>query len=254
MGNAIRLVTLSRGNDPARCRLLAFGGAGPMHAATLADAFHISEVIIPCLPGVFSTLGLVTSDMELENVAPLWLSLDQVDPAQLEAQFDRLERPLLDELARSGFMPADVVVHRALDMRYKSQGFDLAVPVDGPIVTADLRSRYESQYAGEYEVRRDGVPIIVRACRVRAVGGVRDSWPATTSGGTKPVRPKSSRSVFDFASGNYRETPVFDRDDLRPGDPVVGPAIVEERESTTVVPSGWKVLLDPEGNLVLRRD
>src|SRR5581483_10225262 len=252
MAKAIRVMTVERGLDPRDFTLLAFGGAGPMHACELAEAADIASVLVPLAPGVTSALGTlfvdIVHDFARSHIAPL----GQLDPAEVEAIFRRLEVEA-DEALAADLVPAERrVLQRSLDLRYVGQLKTLSIPVPAdefsPAVAAAARTRFLREYERQYHHVTEEIDVEVSVARVRG-RGLQDkpSLPQPAAG--EPATPRHRRPVR-FRIGEV-ETPVYERSRLLPGSELTGPAIVEQLDSTVVVPPRWTLQVDRHGNLVL---
>jgi N-methylhydantoinase A len=257
MEEAMRIVTISRGKDPREYILMGFGGAGPSHVARLAQAFGINRVVVPPMPGLFSTVGLTSADLVYEEVRSLAGALDDADPESLENAFAEMAIQPRLEVERAGCRPEDVIVERSVDIRRNRQPHALNVPIgSGRLDAAGLvtiKESYASQYAQLYGVRSEA-PLLLSACRVRVRGlGVRHDRGVSTESADGPAQ-KGSRRAFFREFGGFIDTLVYERTALAVSDDVTGPAIIEEVESTTVVPPGWTATIDQNLNLVLQRN
>jgi len=244
MGDAVHIVTVQRGIDPRRFTLVALGGAGPVHAARIAERFDVDRVLVPVGTGVGSAFGLLTSDVVTERSRAV-LGLDL--PA-IEAVLAELEGRCRDDLGGDGH------VERAADARYRGQGHDLTVDAPGgPVDKAwldEVVERFHLRYAERYGTALRG-PVELVAARVRL------RQPHHSRSGSR-IRPQvvgfgtqSARRRAWFGSG-WVDAAVFDRGAVP--ERIVGPAIVHEPEATTVVPPSWVARVDAPGNLVMERD
>ncbi|MBV9659938.1 MAG: hydantoinase/oxoprolinase family protein [Acidimicrobiales bacterium] len=258
MAQAVRLVTLARGQDPRDHVLLASGGAGPTHVARLAEAFGITKVLVPPVPGVFSTLGLLCSDAVHEDIKAVSIDHDTADPGQLTAIYEQLEVEQYAGLAGTGLDVSRVVVERSIDVRRPRQTHSLTVPVAaGPLDAGELdaiRDRYLDRYEQMYGIRREG-PVVFQGCRVRLrVPSVVTLATAPAAPSSPAPEPKGTRQAFFRELGVQPDIPVYERTSLGVGWRHMGPVLVEEVESTTVVPPGWEASIDDHGNLVMTKD
>ncbi|MCX8166144.1 MAG: hydantoinase/oxoprolinase family protein [Acidilobaceae archaeon] len=231
MARAIRLVTVERGLDPSRFSLIAFGGAGPQHAMEVAEELGIRSVIVPPHPGLFSALGLLLADWRFEARLPF--------PADLEGAFARLE----EELARKAG-EVDYFVRYA-DVRYEGQGWELTVPIGRPARLEEVRRTFEEKHLAVYGFRleREVEVVVARAFAVRRRR--KASLPRARREGE--VRERGRRRVI-FREGR-EEAPVFLREELPMGAELEGPAVIEEYDSVTVVPPGWRARVGELGEL-----
>ncbi len=232
MARAVRLVTVERGLDPGEFVLFAFGGAGPQHAAELAEELGISTVVIPPEPGVFTALGMLFADSKFEARASY--------PRDLEEGFRRLEEKL------SVHNPTYYV--RLADVRYVGQGWELVVPVGRPADEEQIRKTFEERHKATYGFKLDK-PIEVVTIRVFAVVTRRKPKLREPPAEGEP-KPVSYRKVY---FGEWVEAPVYRRENLPRGFKADGPVVIEERHSVTVVPPRWRVEVGRMGVLELRR-
>ncbi|WP_129115722.1 hydantoinase/oxoprolinase family protein [Halegenticoccus tardaugens] len=257
MTRAIRAVTVERGHDPRGFSLVAFGGAGPMHAAELAAELDVGRVVVPRPCGVLSAFGLLAADEKHDAVRTFRTPLSEVDPAAVEAAYDDLAAEVRSRASEA----ADARVRRAADLRYVGQSFELTVSVGDGFDPDSLSTRFHDAHESAYGYRMDD-PVELVNLRATAVGE-RPPVDLTYRGEGDPE--KGTREAF-FDDG-FRETPVYDRDALPVGsgrgggdgssdDPAIdlsGPAILEQDESTTVVPPGWDGTVRDDGTVVLER-
>jgi N-methylhydantoinase A/acetone carboxylase, beta subunit len=232
MARAVRLVTVERGLDPSEFVLFAFGGAGPQHAAELAEELGISTVVIPPEPGVFTALGMLFADSKFEARASY--------PRDLEEGFRRLEEAL------SAHNPTYYV--RLADVRYVGQGWELVVPVGRPADEEQIRKTFEERHKATYGFKLDK-PIEVVTIRVFAIATRRKPKLREPLAGGEPKPASYRRAYF----GEWVETPVYWRENLPRGFKADGPVVIEERHSVTVVPPRWRVEVGKMGVLELRR-
>jgi N-methylhydantoinase A len=232
MARAVRLVTVERGLDPGEFALFAFGGAGPQHAAELAEELGISTVVIPPEPGVFTALGMLFADSKFEARASY--------PRDLEEGFRSLEEAL------SVHNPTYYV--RLADVRYVGQGWELVVPVGRPADEEQIRKTFEERHMATYGFKLDK-PIEVVTIRVFAVVTRRKPKLREPPAGGEP-KPVTYRKVY---FGEWVEAPVYRRENLPRGFKADGPVVIEERHSVTVVPPKWRVEVGKMGVLELRR-
>ena len=254
MTSAIREISIQRGHDPRDFTLIAFGGAGPMHALALAEEIGIPRVLVPRHPGNFSALGLLASDIKHDDVRTRVGPLRERAPL-LADLFAEMEGPARRQLEHEGFAPDGQRMVRSLDLRYRGQAFELAVPVGGGAVALDaIEDAFHRQHLGAYgHANREAMIELVNA-RLTAYGVV-----------PKPAaeRYRSATASLDAAlrerrpvwfGGTPHECPVWERERLPERAPLRGPAIVEEFGATTVVLPGWRGAVDEHGNLRLERE
>ena len=241
MARAIRGVTVERGHDPREFALAAFGGAGPMHAAALAERLGIETVLVPPGNGVLSALGLLAADERHDATRTYRSALDALDPEAVESVFDDLS-----ESVRADASDADrATVDREVECRYEGQSFELPVDAPEPFDPETVRERFHDEHERARGYRMDE-PVALINCRVTAsVPGDPPTIEYDPSG--DPLLGK--RDAF-FPSGFYR-APVYDRTRVPVDVNVDGPAIFAGGESTVVLPPDWSAHADADGTLVL---
>jgi N-methylhydantoinase A len=252
MSDAVRLISISRGLDPRDFALVAFGGAGALHGVAVARDLAIPVVIVPPNPGITSALGCLLVDITHDFSESYLAGASDADPAALEAAFTRLEKEALDRLAHEDVAAADVVLQRTVDMMYQGQWRSLAVSAPRPVTAmAPLVEAFHREHEREYNFRRDEAPVGVFRINLRAIGTVpKAELKRHEPTGATPA-PRATRPVW-FAPDAAAETPVFDRPDLPAGFTIRGPAIVEQVDSTVLIPPGSTAEVDRHLNIVIR--
>ena len=254
MAQALRIVSVERGHDPQEFSLLAFGGAGPVHAAALAEELQIPEVIVPPAPGAFSALGLVASDLRRDYARTLYANLAEVDPRRVAETIAAMEAQAAAMLEAARVPPQQRTVIRQADLRYRRQAYELTVPfaggaIDRPALGA-LAEAFHAKHAQTYGHANRAEAVQLVNVRVTALGrqpALQLAQPAESD--TARVR---QRDVW-FAGRGFVATPVHWRLGLAPGDRLLGPAIIEALESTTVVPPAWLARIDDFGCIRMTR-
>jgi N-methylhydantoinase A len=252
MADAVRLISISRGYDPRDFALVAFGGAGALHGADIARELSIPAVIVPPHPGITSAMGCLLVDVQHDLAASYLKAAAEAEPAAIEAAFQALEREAAERLAHESVEAADVVMQRTVDMMYQGQWRSLAVPAPSPIVDlGDLVEAFHRSHEREYNFRRDDAPVGLFRLNLKAVGVVPKAELARAAATGAQAKPKSHRRVW-FAGSGGAQTPVYWRPDLGAGVKLAGPAIIEQFDSTTVVPPGFSAEVDAWLNIILR--
>jgi N-methylhydantoinase A len=239
MAKALRVISVQRGLDPRDFTLVAFGGAGPLHACSLAEELDIETVLVPKASGVLSALGLAVSDHRRDYVSPFLSSLKSADLPQMESMFAEMERAASEDLGSPE-------LRRRADLRYSGQSFELMVEADDP---TKLAARFHAAHEGRYGYRMEGEPVELVNLRLTATVPVGKPELREEESTGEPISEKREVS-FD---GEWREVPVLDRAKMGRGSRVEGPAIVEFAEATCVVRPGWRGEVDGAGNLVLEK-
>lgn len=256
MAAAIRMHVAERGGNPAQAVLVAFGGAGPVHAYHLAKKLGTNRVVIPLRAGVLSALGLLIAPPAFDIVRTYKVPLDRFDPAAMEAQFREMEadiRRLLQEVEPYGSVP----LSRAADISYIGQGYQVTVPIQElslpSVQKENIWSWFAEVYREKYGYFYDDVPAEIVNLRVSGcVGGAQLSLGPIDAHGPNPGKArKGERQAFSPQHHQMVLHTVYDRSCLRPGMVLQGAAIIEEPESTTVVEAGGAVEVDPYGSLVI---
>ncbi len=263
MARAIRAVSVGRGHDPRRFALVAFGGAGPLHACRLAELLDIPTVVVPPRPGVLSTWGLLDTDVRatfVRTVGPAErrAAADGGDVGALEAAWAGLEtraRAWLD----GEQVPRDRQrFERAADLRYEHQSFELTcTAAEGPLTPQHLRellARFHGEHRRLYTYDLPGAPIELVNLRVTAIGRLpQRAAPSVAASGPDVAQALVGRRPVHFRGAGSTETPCYARDRLRPGMTLAGPAIVDQEDATTLVAPGFRARVDGALDLVLER-
>lgn len=233
---AVRRVSIARGYDPRDFTLVAFGGAGALHACAVAERLDIPRVLIPRYPGVLCALGLLVANVQREYSRTVLQRFDADTPAKLAAQFDILLRQADADLEHEGIVPADRILNSVLDMRYAGQSFELSVPFAGDVVAA-FHDAHERTYG--HAMRERAVEVV--NARVQAIGRVE-----------KPVF--EAENMTDVQATPVREKnglALYERERLLPGSHLDGAAIIFQLDSTIYVAPNWSAVVDGYRNLIL---
>jgi N-methylhydantoinase A len=255
MERALRLVSIERGYDPREFALVAFGGAGGLHACELAEALSLPRVMIPARPGALSAYGILVSDVVKDySRTLLWRMVDRLPRAALRAEFGKLEAAAQKEFRaerwRGRLQDDDLQFERSLDLRYRGQGYELNVPA-----TEDAIAHFHREHQRCYGYQHAGreIELVTLRLRVRlptpppSAKARRQTMARETSSRTAP----GNRAEVVFR-GRTVSTPVLERADLVPGRQMRGPAVITEYSATTVIPPAKKFWVDAASNLVIR--
>ncbi|MFC5279738.1 hydantoinase/oxoprolinase family protein [Halorubrum rubrum] len=259
MTRAIRSVTVERGYDPRRFGLVAFGGAGPMHAIAIADGLDIGRVVVPRASGVLSAYGLLAADEKRDAVRTYQRPLSAVDPDAVEEVYAELSEALLAEVSD----PDAATVRYAADLRYAGQSFELTVDVERPFDPVATGEAFAAAHESAYGYRADE-PVALVNCRATAT--VSRSAPSLEYATAGEARKGTRRAAFGEVGEVGKTTDdgvrgaqvddgihgaaVYDRERLPSGETIAGPAVVEGDESTAVIPPGWNVRVRADGALI----
>ena len=248
MLRALRRVTVERGIDGRRCTLLAFGGAGPMHAVELARAFSIAKVIVPAHSSVFSALGCVSAEMSYSQQRTLRMAMDDWDAGRLDRVRRDLESRLTAPLAAAGCDESEMTVEEVAAIRYRGQSYAIEI-ADADLddlehLNREFLDRHRDLYGFATGEPWELVSIRLRVSAPRANGELR---PAASGSTGEPAPDRELPCTFD--AGGPVATPRYARANLNAGRPIAGPAVVEDAWSTVVVPPGAALVSDKAGNL-----
>jgi N-methylhydantoinase A len=251
MSRAARLVSVSRGLDPREFTLASFGGAGGLHACGVAEELQMTKVLVPRFPGVACALGLLVSDVR-HDVSHSWSrTVHDVDVDELQRELDGLEERVRALLLRAGHAEAEVTFE--MDMRYEGQGYSLTIPMDRNDVSVDGLDRLTKSLADAHLAAYGYVPahpeteiVSLRATARSATSGFEGL--AVHEPGVKDAQPYRTDLYFN---GTWHQVPVHDRETIR--DALLGPALIEQEDTTIFVQDGWRAMAVTGGNLLLER-
>jgi N-methylhydantoinase A len=258
MANAIRSRTVQKGVDPREFALVAFGGAGPLHGAEVAQALGIPEVIVPPYPGITSAMGLLTTDLKYDAIRTQFQVSGKVDLNRLNADLFEMERRLAAQFAADHLDPDRLTFVRDGDLRYVGQGYELKIPFPGGVLkNADLERVWElfhQAHQREYghHFTANSIEIVnVRVSGIGAMPKIQKIKPAE-GGSLKAALARAGQCVFRVPGELKSFETVFYRRPLLPvEEKFSGPAVVLQKDSTTIVPPGWSAINDRAGNLIL---
>ncbi len=249
---ALRQVSTERGRDPRDFALIAFGGAGPIHAAGLARELHIGQVLVPPLPGLFSALGLLFSGIEHHDVQSCLLSGSALEPQAIDKMHRELAERMLTLFATEGFAAAEVKLSYSADLRFKGQTSDIRVPLSDEPITDQTLQKLQQDFATEhqrlYGHRSDpDNPVEMVALRLVGRSGTTGGQPLSPAELVNPA--PSSRPAYFGSEWQTIDTPICRRRDL--ATPTDGPLLIDEYDTTIVVPPDMRAWVDAESNLCM---
>jgi len=253
MAETMRLLTVDQGLDPREFSLIAFGGAGPLHGAYLAEALGMTRVIVPVYPGVFSAAGCLMADTRFDYMKSRITHEDNVDLAIVAADFEELEARAISDFEREGFAESPLLM-RSIDIRYSGQNWELEASLPAGQITAEsiaeVRRAFDKEHERQFgwffpESNFELVNFRVVAARTRATVDL----PAITTG-PAPDPVKTGSIYFDETSGRV-DTLIYRRSDLHAENEITGPAIVVEDVSTTLVPPNWTARVEGHGHIIM---
>jgi N-methylhydantoinase A len=260
MTRVLRAVTTERGRDPREFTLIAFGGAGPIHAALLAENMGITKLIVPLYPGLFSALGLLMADYRHDYIATIAAPLTSVKPEEIFARYEQLQTTARAEMIAEGVSPAAIRFEQQVDLKYGYQMYEMTLPFpDGagpPNLQAVLARLFTDAHDQTYGYYRDD-PIELVSLRLRALASAGSisfaelAAKLADAGATGAAAAGATREAFFGSAHGTMVTPLRNRFDIT--GPERGPIIIEEPDTTIVVPPGWTVQRDAFANLALTR-
>jgi len=245
MTRAIRAVTVERGHDPRQFGLCAFGGAGPMHAAAVAETLGVETVTVPYASGVRSAFGLLSADEKHDAARTVRTPLSELGAETTEETLSALRDEVLSRIVATETGPT---VEYAADLRYSGQSFEHTVPVSRPVDTEIVRAAFHDAHESTSGYRMDEP---VECVTLRATGVAERERPTVAY---KPEGAARIGSREAFFGGEFVATPIYNRDGLGVDQPICGPAVLEADESTTVVPPDWTAAVSVDGTLRLTRE
>jgi N-methylhydantoinase A len=257
MARAIRVISVQRGHDPRDYTLMAFGGAGPLHAARLAKELEIGRVLVPANPGILCAMGLLLTDLRADFAVTRLLAASEASTADVAEGFATLGVRAGRWFEHEAIARDDRRIARTVDMRYHGQNYELSVAVpEGAITPATMQSLllgFADIHRQRYGFAADGDPVQLVTLRVEATGTVRkaDLLAHPEAGPDASTAIVHRRPVWLAEAGGVVDTPIYAREQLRPGNRFAGPAIVEQMDATTLVPPGMTARVDAYLNLIL---
>lgn len=248
MEGAIRVISVERGHDPREFALVAFGGAGSMHAADLAQRLSIPTVLVPAHPGILSAFGMLMTDYVQEYAQTVLVPTAEFTAERAAQAFRDLEARGRQAMREEGVAPQDVQISHLLDMSYVGQSFELQVPY-APRFDDEFHQRHDQRYGYADSSR----PTQVVNVRIRVVGAAGATYHAPRQPLQGPdARAAQVDTLPMYVAGQWVEAPVYARQQLQAGNCVLGPALITEYSATTVVPAAYAAQVDAQMNLVLR--
>jgi len=255
MAQAIRTLTVEKGIEPREFALVAFGGAGPMHAAFLAQELEVPEVLVPRFPGAFSAWGMLETEIRKDFARSYYTPLADLDAADLAARLAEQEAEAYEALAEEGIGRDRGRVVHALDIRYVGQEYTLTIPLEsaaeprGGGFAQAISGRFDEAHESRFGHANPGAPVELVAVRSVGLGDLGRAEPQRLEPASDTSFPSEERPIV--FGREERPARVARRDDLPPGAVVEGPAVIVEATATTVVPPGSTLRVDQFGTLVI---
>jgi N-methylhydantoinase A len=247
MERALRHISVERGNDPRDFSLVPFGGAGGLHAVSLAQALRIPRVLVPSSPGALSAIGVLAADVVKDQSRTVMLEASASIESRLHRIFAEMEKPARAVLRREGFISSRQRHERSLAVRYQGQSFEIEIKHFSGNVAGAFHRAHQARYG--YSQTKNVVEIV--SARLRSIGVVERlrARPSSKSLSTRMASPAAH--VEAYFEGRKVRANVYRREDLKPGARLRVPCIVTEYSATTLIPDGNKAKLDAHGNLIV---
>lgn len=249
MGGRIRLISIEQGLDPRDFALVAFGGAGPLHAAELIRDVGVNTMIVPPSPGVLCAMGCALADVRYDYSQTLEKRLDEIARDEIGSIFRAQSERGMAELEHASAMIEGVKIEHFADMAYLGQIHSLRVPVEAGWDGDRMAAAFVAVYEGEFGSRMDGIPVVAVNLRTTVSGIRRTSGSEAPDAARRPAPPPRDRRQVYFEE--WTDTAIYERGELAPGMTFTGPAIVEQADATTVVLPGMTASVDAAGNLIV---
>ncbi len=258
MEEAIKAVSSQRGYDIRDFTLVAFGGAGPMHAGRIALDLGIPSLLVPFTPGVTSALGLLMSDVKHDYVRSKLAALKELDLEEINDLFSQLTAQAKADLRAEGFHDREITLHASLDLRYAGQGYELTVPSPSPPLKASdldlMRQRFDSQHERAHGHKAESEPVELVSLRIVSVGLVPQAKlsPVKPTGRKLEAARIGERKIFFGKEHGMLNCQIYNRELLEPNHRIVGPAVIEQMDTTTVIHPEQEATVDSYRNLTVR--
>jgi N-methylhydantoinase A len=257
MSYAVKGVTTERGLDAGDFTLVAYGGAGPLHAVAVAREIGIRDVIIPYAPGVFSAFGMLFSDLRYDYVRTHLMQLADAPFGDIEAVFQELEKQGREAIAAASVKPHKITVKRALDMRYVGQEHPVTVELPLRVFQKQdrkaIKQHFDNDHLQRYGTSAPNERAEIVSLRTTVTGMMKKPpQEKIRKGAGKPPKAAFTGKRKVFFDGRFRDAPTYRRGELLAGNRISGPALIEEHASTTVLMPGDRMTVDAYGNLVIR--
>lgn len=252
MADAMRTITIGRGIDPRDFTLVAFGGAGPMHAVELARELDIKQILVPRFPGTFSAWGMLQSDIRHDFSATHYAISDDVDTGELAGLFERMLEDGTNTLTEEGVPEARMEFLRSVDLRYVGQEYTINVPLEETVDLAAAIENFHDLYQARYGHALHGSAVEIINLRLAAIGQLERAQSSATNGQREQNARVTHRDII--FNGQSHHSPIYKRDFLPPNQVFHSPAVVEETSATTIIPPGYTFKIDDIGNLLIQSE
>lgn len=238
MGRALRLVTVDRGFDPRDFVLVAFGGAGPLHAVDLAEELDIKEIIVPPYPGLFSSLGLLVSDYKINLQSSIVKNLNEVSIKDMERRYREMEEKAIAYLVREGIKEGDIKIIRTVDMTYKGQAYELNIPYIPDLEKLKENFNLINQARYGFQLDEDQEMISIR---IEVIGITKKPVMKCIESEKRSSTPYEEREIY---FDEWIKSRIFKRERLAPGMKEEGPLLIESDDTTILIPPNYQMEVD----------
>ena len=257
MIRGIRLVSVERGHDPREFSLVCFGGAGPVHAVSLAKELNIPKLVIPEAPGVNCALGLLMADFMYDYSTTFLYRIKNLELDTINDKYHKLEKKAVGQLKHDGIKEKDIIFQRSADLRYTGQGYELNIPIPVKRYTnndlMDICNEYSMQHNSKYGYNMPNDSVEIVNLRLRVIGLIsKPELKKERFAGKDALHAlKEHRKIY--MDGRYLTIPIYDRKLLRCGNELDSPAIIDQADSTTVLFKGYSARVDEYRNLIIEK-
>ncbi len=251
MADAIRTITVKEGIDPREFSLVAFGGAGSMHAVWLAEELEIKEIIVPNDPGTFSAWGMLQTDIRRDLTVNFYQNFQSLEKEKLLENFNKLKSEATDLLKSENVSTPDMSFNLTADMRYIGQEYYVNVEINEPFDLNEINKNFHSTYEKQYGHSTPEGPSEFINLRLIATGKITKSESVKSVENDEKIKNSNRKIVFNQTE---YETNIYSRDNIKPNNNFKGPAVIEESTATTVIPPNYSIIKDDFGNIIITKD
>jgi N-methylhydantoinase A len=255
MLGSMRVSSVQRGYDPRDFVTVAYGGAGPLVATSLAQELGSPSVLIPPHPGIFSAIGMLYSDLRLDQSRTFMGRIDQIKMADMNTTYEDLESKALSSMSEEGFKGITTIL-RSADVRYVGQNYEVSTPIPNGSLESkrqEITDNFNKEHKRLYAHYKPDEPVEILTLRVAAIGSMlKPTTKQIEASSDTSKAQRGERDVYFEESNDFQRTPIFERTFLGRGTSIMGPGILEEMDSTTVVRPGQTALIDDFGNICIK--
>lgn len=257
MVRGIRVISIEKGHDPRNFSLMAFGGAGPLHAVDIAKELGVKEVIIPPSPGIACAMGMLMADVRHDYVQTYTDELSKVDIVKANEILEAMKQEATEDLAKEGFSEKDIQLDASLDLRYLQQAYEINIPLTETEINEETIDEATKVFHGLHEkvygFKREDEELELVNIRLIGKGKIKDlNLESIENKVSKKIEKIGERMIY--FNGEFVETPVYNRSDLYTNSTIIGPAVIEQLDSTIIIHPKQKAVTDKFGNLIIDMD